>query len=273
MTFILGAGVFINRTYKTLYMEVKDSMSAQLTHTMRIYNPHNYSFIFKKTEKIACAVFYITNNGANDVLENNKLVLYIQDAAQRALESVLTMLTDTSAGGATDAVRELLRLQSAIHLGVASGAVVSEHADLIEREIEDVLRNIHAFTAGDERTDALDFDPDKVFAQAVREQKLRDQGLRTGRLHVRERQTLGTAGKSTVPGATSKPTPTVATHSDRRESIRSVLRSKGQANIKDISDVITDCSEKTIQRELIAMIKDNEVVREGERRWSMYKLV
>ncbi|MCA9366403.1 hypothetical protein KC722_02375, partial [Candidatus Kaiserbacteria bacterium] len=59
---------------------------------------------------------------------------------------------------------------------------------------------------------------------------------------------------------------------DRRERINTVLEAKGQANIKDIAAIITDCSEKTIQRELNAMIEDNVVKRHGERRWSTYSL-
>ena len=35
---------------------------------------------------------------------------------------------------------------------------------------------------------------------------------------------------------------------DRKDRILSVIQEKGQASIKDISEVVTDCSEKTIQR-------------------------
>ena len=59
---------------------------------------------------------------------------------------------------------------------------------------------------------------------------------------------------------------------DRRETILSVLRSKGQANIKDISLLIRSVSEKTIQRELTALIEEGVVRKEGERRWSTYSL-
>ncbi len=65
----------------------------------------------------------------------------------------------------------------------------------------------------------------------------------------------------------------VAPQLGRRERVLAILRDKGEATIKDIMAFITDCSEKTIQRELITLIKDNIVQREGERRWSKYKLV
>lgn len=59
---------------------------------------------------------------------------------------------------------------------------------------------------------------------------------------------------------------------DRAERIKTVLEAKPQATIKDIAEVITDVSEKTIQRELNSLIEKGQVVREGERRWSKYSV-
>ncbi len=60
---------------------------------------------------------------------------------------------------------------------------------------------------------------------------------------------------------------------DRRTRIHTILEAKGEATIKDISEIVTDCSEKTVQRELNAMIEQNVVKRHGERRWSKYSVV
>lgn len=59
----------------------------------------------------------------------------------------------------------------------------------------------------------------------------------------------------------------------RRASILSVIKTKGNPSTKDIADVITDCSEKTIQRELLDMVAKGLLKKEGERRWSRYSLV
>ncbi len=56
----------------------------------------------------------------------------------------------------------------------------------------------------------------------------------------------------------------------RRESILNAIHHNG-SSIKDIAKAIKDCSEKTIQRELNALIARGMVVREGEKRWSVYK--
>jgi len=59
---------------------------------------------------------------------------------------------------------------------------------------------------------------------------------------------------------------------DRREAILSVLRTKGPSYIKDLSTVIRDVSEKTIQRELQTLVGEGTVTRSGERRWTTYAL-
>ena len=60
--------------------------------------------------------------------------------------------------------------------------------------------------------------------------------------------------------------------SNRQEQIISVLKGQSNLTIKDFSKVIKDCSEKTIQRELIELVDKGVIKKEGERRWSRYSL-
>lgn len=63
-----------------------------------------------------------------------------------------------------------------------------------------------------------------------------------------------------------------AKKSSRKEAILSIIRKRGAVNIKDISSVVIDCSEKTIQRELSSLVAVGTLKRSGERRWSLYSL-
>ena len=58
----------------------------------------------------------------------------------------------------------------------------------------------------------------------------------------------------------------------RRDTILQILKDKKELTIKDISLKITDCSEKTIQRELVSMLHFGILKKRGERRWSKYSL-
>ncbi|NCN08031.1 hypothetical protein GW944_00480, partial [Candidatus Parcubacteria bacterium] len=58
----------------------------------------------------------------------------------------------------------------------------------------------------------------------------------------------------------------------RQSIIINVLKRKKEIMIKDISPLIDGCSEKTIQRELLAMVNSGILKKEGEKRWSRYSL-
>ena len=59
---------------------------------------------------------------------------------------------------------------------------------------------------------------------------------------------------------------------DREKSIMEEIKKMGVVNIKDISAVLPNLSEKTVQRELLNMVAKGILKKEGERRWSKYSL-
>jgi hypothetical protein len=58
----------------------------------------------------------------------------------------------------------------------------------------------------------------------------------------------------------------------RRNDVLNVVRSKGRASIKDVVSLLKDISEKTVQRELLALVKEGVLAKEGEKRWSTYRV-
>lgn len=78
-----------------------------------------------------------------------------------------------------------------------------------------------------------------------------------------------TTASKTQPAVIKKTQP-VAEKTNRRDQILACIANQG-SSIKDIAHAVKGCSEKTIQRELNAMIEQGMVVREGEKRWSIYK--
>ncbi len=59
----------------------------------------------------------------------------------------------------------------------------------------------------------------------------------------------------------------------RQSAILNLLKKKPEIMIKDITPHIEGVSEKTIQRELLSLVKDGILKKEGEKRWSRYSLV
>jgi Fic family protein len=63
-----------------------------------------------------------------------------------------------------------------------------------------------------------------------------------------------------------------ASKNSRKASILELLKKQGNLTIKDIARFIPGCSIKTIQRELLDLVRIGQVKKEGERRWSRYSL-
>ncbi|MFA5751020.1 MAG: hypothetical protein WCX79_04615 [Candidatus Paceibacterota bacterium] len=62
----------------------------------------------------------------------------------------------------------------------------------------------------------------------------------------------------------------------RAEILKIVIENKDGATITDIrsknSSILASCGEKTLQRELVSMVKDGVLKKDGEKRWSRYSL-
>lgn len=217
-----------------------------------VQNEDYYKYIFKKTEKIVSVVFYILHNLETDP-KNNVHVEDIQHAARQAHDAILHSL-ETRTHVAEDVIRSsahaLIALESKLRIAHVAGLIAPDVMHVLASEIDSVLRGLNKFLKSSNAFDDMDY----------------------GVLTVEEPRTK--ERKITRPAATQT-VPTEQTNTsnlDRRERIRTVLEARGESTIKDIAAVVTDCSEKTIQRELNAMIEDNIVKRHGERRWSKYSL-
>lgn len=235
-------------------MDTKDIMQASESTKRLVQNEEYYKYIFKKTEKIVSVVFYILHNLENDP-KNSAHIEDIQHSARHAHDAVLQSL-ETRAHVAEDVIRasahSLIVLDSKLRVAHIAGLIAPDVMHVLTSEIDSVLRGMNKFLKS---TNA--FDDTEYQLMGVDEP-------RRG-----EKKVSRATERSSVPSSTQSPTASVM---DRRERIRMVLEAKGESTIKDIAAIVTECSEKTIQRELNAMIDDNVVKRQGERRWSKYSL-
>ncbi|OHA58979.1 MAG: hypothetical protein A2571_01215 [Candidatus Vogelbacteria bacterium RIFOXYD1_FULL_44_32] len=59
----------------------------------------------------------------------------------------------------------------------------------------------------------------------------------------------------------------------RKDKIKEFLKGREWTSIKDISRAIPGCSVKTIQRDLVDLVSAGLLLKTGERRWSRYRLI
>lgn len=236
-------------------MDTRDILKATDSTKRLVQDDEYYRLIFKKTEKIVSVIFFVSNNVDNEQ-KDHSLIRDVLDAARVTHNAILATL-DVRAHLAEDTIRtaahSLIALDSKLRVSSTVGLIAPDVLHLLSSEIDGVLRGLNKYLV---RTSAFDDLNYRVSAPA-RENTQRPRP-NTDRI----------AGQKTN-SPENQPT---NIDSDRRERIKVVLSAKGEATIKDISDIISDVSSKTIQRELNAMIEDNIVKRQGERRWSKYSL-
>ena len=232
-------------------MELKQTVLKTHSEQFILQDTEYYRYIFKKTEKIACAVFYILRSDQHIRLDDI-VVTDLETSARTILDISLMSLQGTKVtvkDYASDLRFSLIELESRLKVANSAHVLSTDLLEVFVHEIDSIQRSLKQYIEP-----AVVHPLDTVSAQFDLAKERRQT-----RTRVESRVAIGE---------------TFASHTvSRRERVLGVLRDKGQATIKDICEVVTDCSEKTIQRELISLIKDNLIIREGERRWSKYRVL
>lgn len=213
-------------------------------------NINYFKYIFKKTEKISCAVFYILRNQTNNVSEDT-LTTDLKKSAKSLLDISLLSLraTQREIPKTTGDLRfEVLSFESSLRLAHAGGVITNETLAVFLNETDTVLRTLKQYSDDSNDQARINTGTGRVYSMS-----------KSARIEGKRDQSRSIS--------TSEP------KLPRKDRILTVLKDKTEASIKDITEIVTDCSEKTIQRDLNELIKDSIVKREGERRWSKYSLI
>ncbi len=225
-----------------------------------------FTNVFKRVEKVISVIFYILSFKEQEEIDQEH-VRFIKDSAFAThVESLATLRVskDDSARVLHDFAHTLLELESTLRVAEAAGIVPANITTLIFEQLDLVQRFIKE-SAKVPAAPQLAVDIEAMFADTTR-------GIKSS-----TPKTLPTPRKKPVripSGDISSDAYFVYSQlTDRAERIKTVLEAKPQATIKDIAEIITDVSEKTIQRELNSLIEKGQVLREGERRWSRYSVI
>lgn len=207
-------------------------------------------YLYKKAERLAKAIHLITPAFADSVSLKSRLDL----VAIRLVEAALLPLG--AARG--ELARELLTLSSVLHMAKTGGMLSLMNSEMILKETHLLLQEVASY-----EEPRLTFEDVPSLSDIAK----RTTGKIASNPVQKVRETLSRVQKGHIKDSTES-----GVIKDRREAILSVIKDKQRASIKDISTLIRNVSEKTIQRELIALISSGVIVKEGERRWSVYSL-
>lgn len=216
-------------------------------------------YLYKKSERLAKAIHLIAPAFAGS------------PALRERLEDVAIGLIDAAVLSPSEAreylSQDLLTLSSVLAIARTSGILSAMNADLIAREAHNLLKEVSSYE-----------EPHLFLEEAPTLSMLaKEMHAQTGRAVMPGQLPAPVAPTAPRKDTVRKTSPVPQGHvsdkgTGRREAILSVLKTKGPSYIKDISTVIRDVSEKTIQRELQALVEAGKVTRTGERRWTTYTI-
>lgn len=209
---------------------------------------------YARAERIAAAIYLITNN----VSENDSMRHRARDVAYSLVQSSVRLSTGFR-GEDHPIVQEIAvharELITILRLMLLSGNISVQNTNLITSALEDLLTFIKSASQSllSERTvlSKSDLIPEETIHHT------KNMGPR-----VVQRDHRSTAPRS---NATSS-------YNSRQETILALLKGSGALGIKDIAAHIVGCSEKTVQRELVALTTTGKVSKTGEKRWSRYTI-
>ena len=209
-------------------------------------------YIYKKAERLAKAIHLVAPAFTSSPALRNRIdtiAVGLVDAA---------VLPPMNAREALS--RELLSLSSVLAIARVGSLLSAMNAEMIAREAHVLLSEIATY---EEPRLFLDDAPSLATLARTAGSTPMASAVRRERSEVEPRLAI----KDNKGHVSDNPAP-----SGRRDAIRAILSERGPSYIKEISTVLRDISEKTIQRELAHLVAEGSVLKVGERRWSQYLL-
>jgi predicted transcriptional regulator len=237
------------------------------------------TFVIRKTERIVYGIYMLSRF----IPSEESLAQDLKKTSHQLLESVSRFVSIT---GIAEIDLEhthghLQYVSSLLSLAFISGYVSSSNIEIMKSEINYLHKHIEELsTRTASETGQLHLKSDLfVVGHTKSEVKPRTEMSFIKNTPLKKETnvsfTKNPHSKASV-RSTEKQTPSTSSlesKSDREKRILDVIRDKGVVSIKDISSVIFDIGEKTIQRTLQLLIDKGQIKKEGERRWAKYQLI
>lgn len=229
----------------------------------------HFAYTYRKTEKIVTALYMVTS-----LLSDEEPLKWKARTLGNEMLSFTNTLKDTYAtrlDGVVGAIRSrTIELSSLLDIAKSAGLLSEMNASILKAELAGLM-GLYAEDKGF-AGQGVPFDGSffaeslpGAYARPARVKDTDDQRRPQPRVPYTKRQSAPRDANGGGEGSDVK-------KDKRRKAIIELVGKRGNVTIKDVSSVIRDCSEKTIQRELLGLVHEGVLKKEGERRWSRYSL-
>ncbi len=246
------------------------------------YFKHNrMSVMLKKTEKISTAVYMVTDF-SND---SEPLKWVLRTAALDLLgtvRKVASLAHDPHSVLGDEVVRTVEQINSLLLIASTIGIVSEMNATILTSELQKIQTEIVRLY-GDKKVSVVSHtgyanivltpelftvdSPDPILPVSFNKGQEIYKGQKQEPIQSQNKTAADNKKQESFSGKN-----VIGIKIARRNDVLNVIKSKGKVSIKDISLILKDISEKTIQRELLALVSSGVLKKEGEKRWSTYRI-
>jgi hypothetical protein len=232
-------------------------------HSALFKGRSDWYFCFLKTEKIAQVLAHLAGSATG---EQGLALRELARNAGKLPEAIVRFAAGEIAP--EEVLADVFSLRSAVRFAGSAGDLSRENALLISTEYERIAERLG--TPG--RISPFISPEDFKVAELPQEGRMLPQNMP---LRIKDTSAAPSAPASISKGQLKdkEQTPSSAGRQSRLSRILEIVRKRGGVSIKEISRELPEYGEKTIQRELAALIEEGLIRKEGERRWSIYKPV
>ncbi len=244
---------------------------------------NSFLIVISRCQRIASAVYLVASffDDRDDIVK-----MSLMKSSIGLIDSVFDVSKIGSVVWKESILFSVGKVESYTYLALSVGIISEASFILLKRQLESFSRNvnslenvsmIHSFISHRQRD----------VPKALLEKTLKDisvlneekmlQGVRS-KGFVRQGGDVFSAegvkdiGRNISFGVTDQDPKSELSSRSRMEIILDVLKKNSRLSIKDFVSFVSRVSEKTLQRDLLALVASGRVVKEGERRWSRYSL-
>lgn len=250
------------------------------------HNDAQIIFIFKKTERLASAIYLLTSF----MSDNDPIKKKLREEATRLLSHSVNLSNQghlSRIEAMNNYISASFEILSMIEVAKISEIISAMNYNILKFEFEKIIEAVESkerslnskllfsknfFEIRDESP--ITFGKQSIASEGVVSAHKRQiiQTIPNKENVGKEGKEMSSKGQSLVKDKISDKGHISSNKNLRYETIINLLKKTKEITVKDVSSVISDCSEKTIQRELLGLVDRGVLKKEGERRWSRYSL-
>ena len=228
------------------------------------------SFLSEKIEKIIMAIYMVTDFFPKE----DPLKLKIREKNLELMSFIMSFRNFEKRDNSYRLILLVSEIKSLLKIALVAKSISKMNYTILFQEYKKIIDFVEKKNSQNERFILLE----EFFKEDEKDEKISEEKRVTEKISKGQIPSKGhlenlkdiKKSKGQIKKKARKRNPELK--ESREQAIIKFIKDKKEVSIKDIIKVIKNCSEKTIQRDLVNMVNSGVLKKEGERRWSRYSI-